>query len=308
MLLCCSGAVAVVIMWALAGCAPLADYDKLVAALPSPRIVEVDGQRVHVERWGDRGDPVILIHGLGSSTYSFRELGPRLGRSRQVVAIDLNGFGFTERPEAEGAYALDGQLDLVVGTMDALGIRRADVVGHSYGGYLAMRLAHEHPERARRLVLVSPALNMDVAPDSFIRSPVLRQMVYPGFRLLVSDRDRFGQLLSRAYHRQDLLTDELVGEYQRRILVEGLGRAYRGFGSSLDSLQKDRVELSDLRQKVLVVAGRHDRVVPVESIEIALRDQPDHVRFEVLEHSGHSAPEEQPDLLGRRIERFFGGG
>lgn len=290
---------------AIVGCAPLTDYDELAASLPPASLVEIDGRRVHVERWGDRGRPLVLLHGLGSSTYGFHEIGPRLGRDRRVVAIDLNGFGFTERPRDDAAYSLDGQVELVGKVIDRLGIREADVVGHSYGGYLAMRLARDRPQSVRRLVLVSPALNMDVAPAGFIRSGLLRKAVYPGFRLLVSDRDRFGALLARAYHRREILTDQRIAEYQRRLLVEGLGRAYRGFGASLDSLADDRVALADLRQPVLVVGGRHDEVVPLESLRVALRGAPPNVTFEVIEDSGHASPEEQPEAVAASIERFL---
>lgn len=289
----------------VASCAPLEDYDAVIAEVPPGNLIEIGGQRVHIEQWGEGGRPAVLLHGLGSSTYGFRELGPRLGRSRRVVALDLNGFGFTERPKEASAYSLDGQVDLVRGTMDHLGIREADVVGHSYGGYLAMRLAAEHPRRVRRLVLVSPALNMDVAPAGFIRSGLLRGAVYPGFRLLVSDEDRFAALLSRAYHRKEVLTREVIAEYQRRLLVEGLGRAYRGFGDSLETLGEQRVRLEDLDQPLLVVGSRQDEVVPLESLRAGLAGAPARTRLAVIEDSGHSVPEEQPQVLTAEIEDFL---
>jgi 2-hydroxymuconate-semialdehyde hydrolase len=222
-----------------------------------------------------------------------------------VVAVDLNGFGFTERPRDAEAYTLDGQVELVRRVMARLDLGRADVVGHSYGGYLAMRLARDHPQRVRRLVLISPALNMQVPASGVLRSAVFRQAAYPLFRLLVSDRDRFARLLARAYHRQELLDGVRIWEYQRRLLVEGLGPAYRGFGESLESLGDDPVRLSELDVPLLVVGARHDAVVPLASLRIALRKDGAVAPLEVLDHSGHSAPEEEPERLAELVGRFL---
>lgn len=290
---------------AFAACGSLQDYEEAVADLKPESLIEIDGRRVHVERWGSQGRPLVMLHGLGASTYSFREIGPRLGRERQVVAIDLNGFGFTERPREPEAYAINGQVELVRAVMRELELAEADLLGHSYGGYLAMRLARDEPERFGRLVLISPALNMDVAPSSFIRSRAMRSLVYPGLRVLLADPERFELLLGRAFFQQDVLTDEVLHEYRRRLQIEGLRRAYRGFGDALETLANDRVRIEEIEQPVLVLAGRHDQVVPLPALRKMLEDAPDSVRFEILERSGHSGPEEQPDEVAAAASRFL---
>jgi len=294
--------VVAVLLLVAAGCTRLQRYELVASALPPESLIEVDGRWVHVRRWGAGGRPLVLLHGFGVSSYSFRELGPRLAPGRRVVAIDLNGFGYTERPERADAYSREGQVALVAGVMKRLHLRCADLVGHSYGGDLALRFASSHPDRVRRLVLISPALDMQVGPQAGLRSPALRALLYPLLRWLLSNPDSFHALLATAFHRTEVLNREVSEEFRYQLLVEGLGRAYRGFGDSLAELERRSPGIQAPRHPVLVLAGRHDRIVPLDALR---RQLPPEIPLEVLEHSGHSAAEEQPGELARRIREFL---
>ncbi len=138
---------------ALPGCVSLRSFAEIRRALPADRFVRVGEQLVHVEQAGE-GEPVVLLHGFGASTYSWRKVMPALAASHRVVAIDLNGFGYTQRPASRASYTREAQAKLVLGTMDALGIDRAHIFGHSYGGGITLYLASRHPERFRTMVLV----------------------------------------------------------------------------------------------------------------------------------------------------------
>jgi pimeloyl-ACP methyl ester carboxylesterase len=116
----------------LPGCVSLRSFSEIRREIPADRFVRVGEQLVHTEQAGT-GEPVVLLHGFGGSTYSWREVMPELARSYRVVAIDLNGFGYTERPKSRESYTREGQGKLVLGVLDALGIDRAHIFGHSYG-------------------------------------------------------------------------------------------------------------------------------------------------------------------------------
>src|SRR6476661_2133038 len=128
-----------VLVLALPGCVALRSFAEIRRSLPADRFVRVGEQLVHVEQAG-QGEPVVLLHGFGASTYSWRKVIPALSASHRAVAIDLNGFGYTERPKDLAAYTREGQAALVLGVLDALGIDRAHFVGHSYGGGLSLYL------------------------------------------------------------------------------------------------------------------------------------------------------------------------
>ncbi len=284
----------------LPGCAPLRSFPEVAASLPKEDLVAVSGQRVYVERWGHEGPHLVLLHGFAASTFSFRKLGPLLGKSHRVIAIDLNGFGFTERPTASSAYSLEGQVALVTAVLDQLKICRASLVGHSFGGQIALHWADQKPERVDSLVLISPPTQLERPPWPLRLGPV-RVALYPLMRLALSRPSQFRKLISRAYHQKNLLTVEVSEAYRERLLVEGLGRAYRGFGASLSSAPAPSPRPD---QPIVVVAGRHDEVIPLEDLEAFVVGLP-HAHLHVLEKSGHSSPEEEPRALARTIQDFL---
>jgi pimeloyl-ACP methyl ester carboxylesterase len=129
------------------------------AAVPSVRFAHVrlrTGVRLHYAEQGDpRGEPLILLHGLGDSWYSFSGILPRLPASFRVFAIDQRGHGDSDRPAS--GYTLADLGDDVVAFMEAMEITRAAVIGHSMGSFVAQRVALTAPERVSRLVLVGSA-------------------------------------------------------------------------------------------------------------------------------------------------------
>src|SRR6478672_6336408 len=105
---------------------------------------------------GGTGEDVVLIHGSGPGVTSYanwRLVIPALGENFHIVAPDMVGFGFSDRPRGV-TYSLDTWADQVVGVMDVLGIQKAHLVGNSFGGSIALRIATLHPDRVNKLVLM----------------------------------------------------------------------------------------------------------------------------------------------------------
>ncbi len=150
------------------GCVSMQPYAEAVRELPEGRLLEIDGRRISVEQAG-QGPPLVLLHGFGESTLAFAPVIPELAKRFAVVAIDLNGFGFTERPKDRASYTLAGQARLVLSVLDRLGLDRVRLAGHSYGGGLALYLAARHPERIDRLLLIDNTLPLYA---SLRRSPL----------------------------------------------------------------------------------------------------------------------------------------
>ncbi len=287
-----------------AGCVSLTPYEELAARLPAERLLEVDGQRVHVERWGTAGETVLLLHGFGGSSYSWRLVGPALGERHLVVALDLNGFGYTERPRDLDAYAVGGQLALILGVLDELGIERAHVAGHSYGGALALHLAWRHPGRLASLILVDSAgpeypsrrrhLLAGIGPlaTGFVRSLGLRPV-------------RIRKGLEASFHDDSAVTPELVEAYLERLRVEGIARAYRGLTAPRRDRPEQGFDYAAVDLPALVVWGAEDRLVTPEEGRHAAERMP-RARFVLLDDVGHIPPEERPAELARLILDFLG--
>ncbi|MDX3078453.1 alpha/beta fold hydrolase [Streptomyces sp. NPDC088354] len=118
----------------------------------------VNGIRLAYRTWGDPGaPPLVLLHGRGSDGADWAPVVPALARTHRVLAPDLRGHGASERP---GEYAFEAMRDDVVGLLDALGLEKAALAGHSMGGVVAYLLAAARPERLTALVLEEP-----VPPD-----------------------------------------------------------------------------------------------------------------------------------------------
>jgi pimeloyl-ACP methyl ester carboxylesterase len=106
--------------------------------------------KLYYEVYGD-GPPILLIPGLGTDTRLFVNVVPLLATSRQVVALDPRGGGQSDKPA--GPYSMEQMADDVTGLLNALEVARADVVGYSMGGKIALRLATCHPDLVDHLVL-----------------------------------------------------------------------------------------------------------------------------------------------------------
>lgn len=286
----------------LASCSSLRHYETATAHLPSESFVQVGQQKVHVERSG-QGRPVVLIHGFASSTYEFRKIIPLLERQHQVIALDLNGFGYTERPTTRDSYTPLGQAALVLRTLNTLKIDSCDLVGHSFGGTIALQIAHLHPERVRRMVLISPLSRVARRP-LLLASPPGRLLAYGTARTLVSLPGPFQSALSQAYYQKDALTRENSEEYRKRLLIQGMLRSFYSFSRSLSDKTEFNVDLTTIQTSTLVITGQHDRVIPLESCRQAVHKLP-RGQLIVLDQSGHSSPEEEPEKVADAILEFL---
>ena len=294
----------------LGGCVSLRTWEEVRAQIPVERFVPVTApggreiRQIHVERagLGHGGTPLVLLHGFGGSSYSWRRVTPKLAERHPVLAPDLYGFGYTERPEDPAAYTRTGQVGLVLGLMDALGLEGVHLVGHSYGGSLAVALATRHPRRVRSLVLV------DAAHPSYPqtrRRSIARLGPYNAFyvRVLGLRRRVIARGLERSYHDDELAKPEVVDAYLERLRVEGAVRAYRG----LTVPQPDpgpEVELSDVAAPTLVLWGTEDPLISVGSGREATGEIPGATFVEIPE-AGHAPHEERPAEVADRILAFL---
>ena len=141
-------------------------------SLIKPRAITIDGDRV-VYRTAGKGPVLLLVHGMAGSAVTWRHVIPALAKRFAVVAPDLLGQGLSDKPHSE--YSLGAYANTLRDVMDALGHRRATVVGQSLGGGIAMQFADQFPERCERLVLVdSGGLGRQV-------TFYLRMLALPGF-------------------------------------------------------------------------------------------------------------------------------
>jgi pimeloyl-ACP methyl ester carboxylesterase len=237
------------------------------------------------------GPALLLIHGIGDSSLTWRSLIPALARTHTIIAPDLLGHGASDKPRADysvAAYA-NGMRDL----LSVLEVDRATVIGHSLGGGVAMQFAYQYPERCERLVLIStggvarevnPLLRLASAPDADLLLPLVgiaatRVVVRNAFTLL----RRFGTDIG--HDADDLLRvfEALPDATARRAFVRSLRAVVDWRGQVITML--DRCYLAR-GMPTLLVWGARDAVIPYKHARIAHAAMPGS-RLETFEDAGH---------------------
>lgn len=262
------------------------------------RTVSIDGVGIHYLEVGE-GPALVLIHGLGASTFTFRRIVPDLARRFRVVALDLKGFGFSERPA--GDYSLGTQVALVRQVMDRLGIDRGSVLGHSMGGVVAMRLALTHPERVERLILASSASDMDLGRHAWGAAVAGRML--PVIAPFTLHNRRFRELsLKSGYYDPAGCTEEVIQGY----MLPGTVRGYlRALGNTMAHWRRDPpLRPAEITQPTLILWGAADRWLPPSRGE-RLHGLIPNSRLALVSGGGHLFLEEQPEAALRLIEEFL---
>ena len=207
------------------------------------------------------GFPVVMIHGSGPGVSAFvnwRLVMPELARQRRVLAPDMVGFGFTERP-AGMVYTLDNWVDQVIAFLDTMNLPQVDLVGNSFGGALSLALTVRHPERVRRLVL------MGAAGVSF---PITQELddvwgYEPSFENMRRIMDVF------AYDR-NLVNDELARLRYEASIRPGFQESYASMFPAprqrwVDALATADDAIAGITHETLIIHGREDKVIPLEN-------------------------------------------
>ena len=285
-------------------CVTMQPYVEAVRDLPAGRLLAIDGQRVSVEQAG-QGPPLVLLHGFGESTISYSAVLPELAKQFAVVAIDLNGFGYTERPKDRASYTLAGQERLVLAVLDRLHLDRVRLAGHSYGGGLALYLAARHPQRIERLLLIDNTLPLYASQrrSRLFAWRWVARMAAHTFALT----DRVVEKgLKEAYFDDAKVTPVLVREYADRLRIEGASDAFFGLvGPSREP--PFRIDLAKMALPTLVVWGAEDRLIAAKGAAETSRQLPNST-FVLLPACGHTPMEECPQAFLAAALPFLAGG
>lgn len=246
------------------------------------------------------GFPVLLIHGSGpgvSAWANWRLTIPALAGQRRVIAPDMVGFGFSERP-AGIRYNLDTWVAQAIGLLDALEIDCADLVGNSFGGGLALALAIRHPTRVRRLVL------MGAAGVSFPITPGLDAVW--GYQPSIANMRK---LLDVFAFDRTLMTDELAELRYKASIQPGFQEAFETMfpaprQNGVDALASREQDIRALPHETLVVHGREDKVLPLSN-SLTLAQWISRSQLHVYGRCGHWTQIEHAARFNQLVEDFL---
>jgi pimeloyl-ACP methyl ester carboxylesterase len=239
------------------------------------------------------GPPVVLLHGFGATQFTWREVAPDLARTHEVHALDLLGCGASPKP-ADGDYSPDHQARLVEAYITGRGLRGVTLMGHSFGGGVALLTALHLRQTPvlTRLVLLDAPLYPQPLP-LFIH--VLRSPLGTLATRLLPTPWQVLHVLRRAYHDTSAIAPGVVDTYAASLRQPGARPALVATARTLVPDQVDTIvqQVRTLTLPVQIVWGRHDRIVPISTGQRLSQDLPD-ARFAVIEASGHAPQEERP--------------
>ena len=266
------------------------------------RFVEAGGLCWHVQEVGS-GPPLLLLHGTGSSTHSWRGLIPLLRTHVRLIAIDLPGHGFTQRPP-ERLFTLPGMAGGVSDLLQKLAISPAMILGHSAGAAVMLRMALDGRIAPKALVSVNGALRPYGGDAARWLSPVAKLLFFNRYMPRLFAWQAGNQAAVERLIRNTGSTIDAEGIDQYRILVANPGHVAAALGMmaswDLQSLARD---LGKVKVPVLLIAGQNDKAIKSEDI-FHLRKTMSHAKTEVMPGLGHLAHEEAPDAVAQSILRF----
>jgi pimeloyl-ACP methyl ester carboxylesterase len=282
-------------------------------------VVRVHGWRRAFVRTGS-GPVLLLLHGLGGNLCTWNRVLPALAEHHTVIAPDLLGHGRSDKPRAD--YSISGYANGMRDLLTVLGIQRATVIGHSFGGGVAMQFAYQYPERCERVVLVatgglgpdvSPMLRLLTVPGSGV---VLGILASPPFRQLASGLTRLAFRLPGLGRLPDTGDGRLLPVRDGSELLDGLGALARSDSRSA-FLQVLRAAVDPAGQvitmldrgylaaavPVLLIWGDEDSVIPVAHAYRGAEALPGS-RLVVIEGAGHFPHRDRPEAFVASVEDF----
>jgi pimeloyl-ACP methyl ester carboxylesterase len=256
----------------------------------SGRFINLDGHQTHYIERGN-GEPLVLLHGFGSDSYTWHNNINALAESFKVYAIDLWGCGYSTRESLDYGYPL--YVNQLRCFMDALKIEKASLIGQSMGGGTIIKFATEHRDKVRSIILVCAG----GMPSKCL--PIQQILALPGLgELALSLPTNFTRslIIKRVY----LYRKEVSKEYFDGLTWSQKIMRLRFFHTLDNEIQ----ELAEMGIPTLIVWGRHDKAIPLklgQEMHRILKSS----RLEIFEDSGHEPHDEEPEKFNRVILDFL---
>lgn len=251
----------------------------------------VNGFRIHYYTLGpEKGRPVVMVHGLGGRAEDWEKLAPYLRKAGYRVYLpDLPGFGQSERP-TNFSYSVMDQSKIVVGFLDALGLKQVDLGGWSMGGWIVQLVAANNPERVSRLMLFDSA-GLHVKPewDTKLFTPISPAEIEKLDKLLMPHPPSLPNFVAR-----DIM----------RVSREHAWVMHRSLDTMLQGRETTDSLLPHLKMPVLIVWGEVDQITPLsegKNIHKLIAQS----QMDVVAGCGHLAPNECAKVIGPEVIRFL---
>ena len=267
----------------------------------------IDVENGQLSCWvGGKGPPLLLIQGFGASAiWQWHRQVRKLARHHTLIVPDLLYFGGSTSPKGEQSLAY--QATAMLQLMDHLGHGHFSLVGISYGGFVAMRMALEHPERIDRMVINnSPGLG--ISEEDYHRMLKTFNVQHPREVFVPDQPDGVRRLIQIAWHRPPPLPDFAVRDAYRNLFhnqVEEKRRLLDELIAHVNNPSFSGDNLENMKRPVLIIWGQHDRVFPLDLAYQLQQKLGRETRLEVVRKTGHAPNLERPRIFNRLVLNFL---
>jgi pimeloyl-ACP methyl ester carboxylesterase len=269
--------------------------------VPGGRILEMPGGDLEVAEHGPRdGSPIVLIHCFTCAIDWWDGMVPMLVRDHRVVAVDLLGHGGSEKPSS--GYSIENQADLVARALGRLGVREAEVVGHSLGGPVAIALAERAPQLVKRLVTIDSIPDTSYGDVGFIGelpfAPVIGELLWrvkPDFSI----RDGLKVAFAPGFEVPDAFVEDV-----KRLTYTAYADSHDAFESYTgEEPLPERAAATGL--PLLAIMGAEEQIATDPRVALAAyRDGDPDAQTRLVEGAGHSPNVEKPAQTAALVLAF----
>lgn len=275
----------------------------MITALDARAIDLHDGLTVASRELGS-GPPVLLLHGWPTSSLLWRRVMPRLAEQNRVIALDLPGFGASDKP-VDVRYDFDLFDRAIDGVLDHLEIGEVGLVGHDIGGPIGLHWAMQQPSRLTRIALLNTILYPEL-PDAVIE--FVATLGSPTRRDELTGPEGLAEIMRLGVADPAVITDDVLSVVLApfRTDADRVALANAGIGLSVRGIADVAAGLSSLRMPVRAIYGEQDRILPdiSETMTRLARDVPQ-AEITALPDVGHFLQEEDPERVADLLARFF---
>jgi pimeloyl-ACP methyl ester carboxylesterase len=281
-------------------------FDQVRAGIPNSdysHFIDVDGVKMHYQEKGT-GTPLVLLHGYTSSTYSWKDVLEPLSKSFHVIAVDLKGFGLSEKPD--GDYTRRAQAVLIAHLLAQLNIEKAWLCGNSMGGEVALNVAVSNPQRVAGLILIDSAGVEVPGSGSLAPSYLLIPVVGRVLTALALRSDRLvREGLEKSFYDRSKVTNDRVAAYYLPLKTRGGQLAALRARTQAGQFPVEP-ELGRINVGTLILWGAQDTLIPVTAGH-KLNALIKRSKLVTFENCGHLPQEEMPERVVAEITQFISG-
>ncbi len=245
----------------------------------------------YVELGSSEKEPLILIHGFSDSSLGYRGVIKKMQENFHIYAVELRGHGHTDKPE-QFAYTISQHAEDVVAFADAMGIDTFYLAGQSLGSMVAQFIAFSHPDRVRKLALISTFTRFDDTPEEIRESAANFEEWARGN---IEDKDIWPSL--------DTFYDPEYPKYAKQLLATWPLRCYKASWWGME-LADNTGFLQYIKCPVILMWGTNDDVVSTEHREEIKRLLPD-AKVKIIEDKMHEVLQECPFEIAEELNNFF---